>query len=287
MTSVVLLAAGRGVRMRSTRPKVLHEAAGRALLDRALDTALAVAGGPAAVVVVVSEGRRRRRTVALPEGEPPPASDVASRIRRAARATRCARPPPPARSARRRPVVVLSGDVPLLEAAAVKGLVEALKADKKAAVAVLTATLPNPTGYGRIVRDGRRSFVRIREEKDSSSKEKRIAEINTGTYAFDRAFLERSLPSLDLQESSRTEFYLTDVLSLARTGRTRRGRSSPAIPPPPSASTPARTSPPWTASSASAPSSPRCAGARRSCAPRRSRSTRPSSSSRTRRSSRS
>ncbi len=87
-------------------------------------------------------------------------------------------------------------------------------------MAVLTATLANPTGYGRIVRDKRKSFVRIREEKDSSANEKKIAEINTGTYAFDRAFLDRSLPLLT-SKNSQSEFYLTDVLSLARKARRR------------------------------------------------------------------
>ncbi len=130
-------------------------------------------------------------------------------------------------------VVVLSGDVPLLSADAVKGLVDALKSDKKAAVAVLTATLPNPTGYGRIVRDGKKKFLRIREEKDSSSKEKGIREINTGTYAFDRAFLEKSLPLLT-SKNLQNEFYLTDVLSLARRPAAAFSFSK-ATPPPPSA----------------------------------------------------
>jgi bifunctional UDP-N-acetylglucosamine pyrophosphorylase/glucosamine-1-phosphate N-acetyltransferase len=81
-------------------------------------------------------------------------------------------------------------------------------------VAVLTAKLADPTGYGRIVRDRAKRFVRISEEKDSSENEKRIAEVNTGTYAFDRAFLESALPRLSSQ-NSQNEFYLTDVLSLA------------------------------------------------------------------------
>jgi bifunctional UDP-N-acetylglucosamine pyrophosphorylase/glucosamine-1-phosphate N-acetyltransferase len=224
VTAVVLLAAGRGVRMRSSRPKVLHEAAGRPLLDRALDTAFAVAGDPANVVVVVSKRDSERDSkrdssnesptvgaflaanhprVRVAVQEPPRGTGDAVRMAFASGAIGTAKT-----------VVVLSGDVPLLEASAVKGLVEALKKDRKAAVAVLTATLANPTGYGRVVRDKKKSFVRIREEKDSSSKEKGIREINTGTYAFDRIFLEKSLPLLT-SKNSQSEFYLTDVLSLA------------------------------------------------------------------------
>jgi bifunctional UDP-N-acetylglucosamine pyrophosphorylase/glucosamine-1-phosphate N-acetyltransferase len=220
VTSVVLLAAGRGVRMRSSRPKVLHEAAGRPLLDRALDTAFAVAGDPANVVVVVSRKDSERDSsnergavgaflatrhprVRVAVQDPPRGTGDAVRAAAAAGAF-----------GKAKTVVVLSGDVPLLEAGAVMALVDALAKDKKAAVAVLTATLPNPTGYGRIVRDRSKKFLKVREEKDSSVNEKKIAEINTGTYAFDRAFLDRSLPLLT-SKNSQSEFYLTDVLSLA------------------------------------------------------------------------
>ncbi len=216
MTVVVLLAAGRGVRMRSERPKVLHEAAGRPLLARVLDTAKAVAGQAEAVIVVTSkeDSSKEGGTVAafLTANHPrvsiavqDPPRGTGDAVRAAARA---------GAFGKAEIVVVLSGDVPLLSAESVKGLVEALKADRKAAVAVLTAKLEDPTGYGRVVRDKRRAFARIREENDSSEKERAIGEINTGTYAFDRAFLEKSLPLLT-SRNSQSEFYLTDVLSLA------------------------------------------------------------------------
>jgi bifunctional UDP-N-acetylglucosamine pyrophosphorylase/glucosamine-1-phosphate N-acetyltransferase len=221
VTAVVLLAAGRGVRMRSSRPKVLHEAAGRPLLERALETALAVAGNPENVVVVVSKKDSERDSskesgtvgvflaahhprVGVAIQDPPRGTGDAVRAALGAFG----------KAKADETVVVLSGDVPLLSADAVRGLVDALKTDKKAAVAVLTAKLANPAGYGRIVRDRKKSFVRIREEKDSSSEEKGIREINTGTYAFDRAFLEKTLPLLT-SKNLQNEFYLTDVLSLA------------------------------------------------------------------------
>ncbi|MFI5120238.1 MAG: bifunctional UDP-N-acetylglucosamine diphosphorylase/glucosamine-1-phosphate N-acetyltransferase GlmU [Thermoanaerobaculia bacterium] len=210
MTIVILLAAGRGVRMRSERPKVLHEAAGRPLLDRALDTALAVAGGADQVVVVVSN-----------DGDA-----VASHVKAAHPLVRVALQNPPRGTGdavrvaapafgKAKHIVVLSGDVPLLSVETVNGLLDALKADQKAAVAVLTAKPADPTGYGRVVRDRKGTFVRIVEEKDSSTEEKKIGEINAGTYAFDRVFLEKSLPLLT-SRNSQNEFYLTDVLSLAR-----------------------------------------------------------------------
>jgi len=209
MTVVVLLAAGRGVRMRSQRPKVLHEVAGRPLLDRVLDTAKKVAGSADRVVVVVAkesaevrEHLRAHPGVEVAVQDPPRGTGDA--VSAAAGAF-----------GKAKTVVVLSGDVPLLSADAVKGLVDTLSKDKKAAVAVLTAELPDPTGYGRVIRDRARRFVKIVEEKDSSSKEKKLLEINTGTYAFDRAFLEKALPLLT-SKNSQSEFYLTGVLSLAR-----------------------------------------------------------------------
>ncbi len=201
MTAVVLLAAGRGVRMKSERPKVLHEAAGRPLLSRALDVALAVAGDPSNVVVVVSKkDSEKEKTPSKVRGtvggylaanypsvrvavqDPPRGTGDAVRAAFASGAI-----------GKAATVVVLSGDVPLLAADSVKALVGALSKDKKAAVAVLTAELANPSGYGRVVRDKAKRFVRIVEEKDSSNKEKKIGEINTGTYAFDRAFLENEV----------------------------------------------------------------------------------------------
>lgn len=224
MTAVVLLAAGRGVRMRSSRPKVLHEAAGRPLLDRALATALAVAGDPANVVVVVSRKDSERDSeedsssgratvgaflaanhprVRIAVQDPPRGTGDAVRAAFASGAL-----------GKAKTVVVLSGDVPLLDAGAVKGLVDALAKDGKVAVAVLTARVADPTGYGRIVRDRAKRFLRVVEERDSSEKERKIDEINTGTYAFERSFLERALPALS-SKNSQSEFYLTDVLSLA------------------------------------------------------------------------
>jgi bifunctional UDP-N-acetylglucosamine pyrophosphorylase/glucosamine-1-phosphate N-acetyltransferase len=209
VTVVVLLAAGRGVRMRSERPKVLHEVAGRALLDRSLDTAKRVAGGANRVVVVVpkesAEVREHLKAhpgVRVAVQDPPRGTGDAVR---AAAAT----------FGKAKTVVVLSGDVPLLSADTVKGLVDALSKDRKAAVAVLTAELENPTGYGRVVRDRAKRFVKIVEERDSSIRERKICEINTGTYAFDRVFLETALPLLT-SKNSQKELYLTDVLLLAR-----------------------------------------------------------------------
>ncbi len=110
-------------------------------------------------------------------------------------------------------VVILAGDVPLLESEAIASLVEAKsKAAKK--LAVLTSHLDDPTGYGRIVRNASGEVVAIREHKDASPEERAIKEWNTGVYAVDAAFLRHSLAKLDTN-NAQGELYLTDVVATA------------------------------------------------------------------------
>lgn len=210
--AVVVLAAGRGVRMRSALPKVLHPVAGRPLLDRVLDTASAVLGdGPASgrLVVVVGAGKERvaaHLAAASPgalvvEQDPPRGTGDAVRVAL-----------PSAGDAGR--VVVLSGDVPLLRPGTVRRLVEALDGEGEPAVAFLTAHLPEPGSYGRVVRDASGQVLRVVEAKDAGEAERSIREVNAGVYAFDRAFLASALPRLSA-DNAQGEYYLTDVLGLA------------------------------------------------------------------------
>ncbi|HEV8268113.1 MAG TPA: bifunctional UDP-N-acetylglucosamine diphosphorylase/glucosamine-1-phosphate N-acetyltransferase GlmU [Thermoanaerobaculia bacterium] len=208
--AVVVLAAGQGVRMRSERPKVLHEAAGRALLGYVLDTARDVTPLPPVVVV----GHRREAVSAFVAGEYPSATCVVQEpalgTGDAVRVALAALPDSTA-------VVVLSGDVPLLPPSTVARLVEALREEPSVAVAFLTARVPGPNAYGRVVREGSGisgEVARIVEVKDASDAEKSISEINAGVYAFDRAFLSSALPKLT-KANAAGEYYLTDVLGIA------------------------------------------------------------------------
>lgn len=216
--AVVVLAAGRGVRMRSALPKVLHPAAGRPLLDRVLETARAVLAsetGEGRLVVVVGAGKERvaahlaslsSRAPATPEAlvveqDPPRGTGDAVRVALTA-----------VGDAGR--VVVLSGDVPLLSAGTVRRLLDALDGSGTPAVAFLTARLPEPGSYGRVVRDDRGEVARIVEAKDAGEAERALDEVNAGVYAFDRAFLSSALPRLRA-DNAQGEYYLTDVLGLA------------------------------------------------------------------------
>ena len=209
--TVVLLAAGRGVRMKSARPKVLHEAAGKPLVDHVVAAARAfLAGRPGSRLVVVAGAGREELVPHLSRSAPEAAVVVQDPPRGTGDAVRAALPAL-GEAAR---VVVLAGDVPLLTAETLARLEGALDAGPSAGIAVLTAVLPDAGAYGRVVRDGKGRFARIVEAKDATPEERTIGEINSGIYAFDRAVLERELPRLT-DDNVQKEFYLTDVLGYA------------------------------------------------------------------------
>lgn len=209
--TIVLLAAGRGVRMKSARPKVLHEAAGRPLIDHVVGTARGfLEGRPGSRLVVVAGAGREELIPHLAKTAPEAVVVVQDPPRGTGDAVRAALSA--LGDATR--VVVLAGDVPLLAAGTLVRLEGALDVDTGAGVAVLTARLGDAGAYGRVVRDGNGRFARIVEAKDATPEELSIGEINSGLYAFERAVLERELPRLT-DDNAQREFYLTDVLGLA------------------------------------------------------------------------
>lgn len=209
--TVVVLAAGRGVRMKSSRPKVLHEAAGRPLVDHVIAAARELlAGRPGSRLVVVTGAGREELIPHLSRNAPDAAVVVQDPPRGTGDAVRAA--VPALGDATR--VVVLAGDVPLLSAATLERLEGALDAEPGAGIAVLTAVLPDAGSYGRVVRGADGRFTRIVEAKDATPEERAIGEFNSGIYVFDRVVLERELPRLTDANAQR-EFYLTDVLGFA------------------------------------------------------------------------
>lgn len=209
--TVVLLAAGRGVRMKSARPKVLQEAAGRPLVDHVVAAARTfLEGRDGSRLVVVAGAGREELIPHLAKSAPEAAVVVQDPPRGTGDAVRAALP---ALGEAKR-VVVLAGDVPLLTAGTLARLEGALDAEPKSGIAVLTAVLSDAGAYGRVVRDGSGRFARIVEAKDATPEERAIGEINSGIYVFDRAVLERELPRLT-DDNAQREYYLTDVLGYA------------------------------------------------------------------------
>ncbi|PRG96505.1 UDP-N-acetylglucosamine diphosphorylase/glucosamine-1-phosphate N-acetyltransferase [Burkholderia multivorans] len=200
--NIVILAAGTGKRMRSALPKVLHPVAGRPLLSHVIATARTLQ--PSRLVVVVGHGAEQvRAAVAAPDIQ----FAVQAEQLGTGHAVRQALPLlDPAQ-----PTLVLYGDVPLTRASTLQRLVDAARDGR---YGILTVTLDDPTGYGRIVRDASGFVTRIVEQKDASPDELKIAEINTGIVVTPTAQLAMWLGALK-NENAQGEYYLTDVVELA------------------------------------------------------------------------
>jgi bifunctional UDP-N-acetylglucosamine pyrophosphorylase/glucosamine-1-phosphate N-acetyltransferase len=204
--TVLILAAGQGTRMKSKTPKVLHEVCGRPMV---LWPVLAAIEAGAGRVVVVDSPERALDQV-LPEG-------VLLAVQPRSNGTGGAVVAAMAQIDGDAPVVVLSGDVPLVSAEAIKELTEAHERSGAGAT-MATAILAEPSGYGRVVRDADGAVARVVETKkegDATAAELEINEVNTGIYAFDAVALRNALPGLS-DENAQSELYLPQVLDLMR-----------------------------------------------------------------------
>ncbi|HEX4189285.1 MAG TPA: bifunctional UDP-N-acetylglucosamine diphosphorylase/glucosamine-1-phosphate N-acetyltransferase GlmU [Solirubrobacteraceae bacterium] len=216
--SVVILAAGQGTRMRSDTPKVLHELCGRPMVLWPVLAALEAGAGR----IVVVDSPACALAGVLPDGVEiavQPRADGTGGAAAAAMAELDAHTPPG--SDPTAPVVVLSGDVPLVSAEVISGLVEA-HVRSGAGATLATTVLEDPAGYGRVIRDAQGAVVRVVETKregDASEAELAIQEINTGIFAFDPAALRGALPRLTA-DNAQGELYLPQALEqIASDGR--------------------------------------------------------------------
>jgi bifunctional UDP-N-acetylglucosamine pyrophosphorylase/glucosamine-1-phosphate N-acetyltransferase len=208
-TAVIVLAAGEGTRMKSTIPKVLHTIGGRSLVGHALRAARGVE--PLHLAVVVRHERDRVAAHIVEHDEDALIVDQ-DEVKGTGRAVECALEALPDDLAGT--VVVTYGDVPLLTADALRELVEAHE-DAADAVTLITATLEDPTGYGRVVRNAEGAVDAIVEQKDATDEQRAIREINSGIYAFDAGLLREALAEVGT-DNAQGEKYLTDVVSVAR-----------------------------------------------------------------------
>ncbi len=195
--------------MRSAIPKVLHTIGGRSLLGHAMHAARGCE--PMRLVVVV---RHERERVAAHIAEHDPDCLIADQdeIKGTGRAVECGLSVLPADL--QGTVVVTCGDVPLLTPETLRELVTAHEASH-AAVTVVTSRVPDPAGYGRIVRGADGAVERIVEHKDATAAEQAIDEINSGIYAFESELLRAALAEID-GDNAQGERYLTDVVAIAR-----------------------------------------------------------------------
>jgi bifunctional UDP-N-acetylglucosamine pyrophosphorylase/glucosamine-1-phosphate N-acetyltransferase len=211
-TAVIVLAAGEGTRMKSTTPKVLHTIGGRSLVGHALRAARGV--DPLHLAVVVRHERDRVAAHIAEHDEDALIVDQ-DEIKGTGRAVECALESLPGDLTGT--VLVTYGDVPLLTSETLNRLSDVHDASADA-VTMITASLDDPTGYGRIVRGPDGAVAAIVEQKDASEEQRAIHEVNSGIYAFDLEFLREALGEVGT-DNAQGEKYLTDVVGIC----TRRG----------------------------------------------------------------
>jgi bifunctional UDP-N-acetylglucosamine pyrophosphorylase/glucosamine-1-phosphate N-acetyltransferase len=217
--NIVILAAGQGKRMKSALPKVLQTLAGKPLLHHVLDTALALQGkssktGP---VVVVGHGATDvKEFLSSATQEDARFSKVSTALQAQQKGTGHALLQALPKLDAQEPTLVLYGDVPLTSQKTLSKLAKLADGvrGKDCALALLTQDLSDPTGYGRIVRDTDGSVKEIVEEKDASTAQKAIKEINTGIMVLPTNSLKKWLKALRAS-NAQGEYYLTDVIAMA------------------------------------------------------------------------
>ena len=200
--AAVILAAGRGTRMKSQTPKVLHPILGKPIIGYILDAARGVGAGE--IVVVAGFGKEALKdalkgTKVVIQKELLGSGDAVNAVR-------------PLLGRFKGDILIICGDTPLLEPNTLKSLIKRHKASDAAAT-VLTANVPNPTSYGRIVKDSRGWVVRIVEELEADLSEKCISEINSGTYCFKTGDLFEALDEVR-PDNKKKEYFLTDAIAI-------------------------------------------------------------------------
>lgn len=211
LSAAIILAAGEGTRMRSSKPKVLHELAGKTFLERVMASVADLDPKTLAVVVryqadrVAEAAKAYNEAVTIVNQDDKPGTG---------RAVQCAMQQLDADGKLEGPVLIAASDMPLLDAGTLNDLLEFHTKSGNGAT-VLTAQLNDPTGYGRIIRDSDDSVLRIVEQKDANSSELAVHEVNTSVYVFDAQVLAHAVSGLD-SKNAQDEFYLTDALEAAR-----------------------------------------------------------------------
>src|SRR5579871_1255583 len=211
--AIAIMAAGKGTRLKSKHPKVLHEVGGKPLLAHVIAAATKVVPATDVYAIIGHEADRVREAVAH--------AGIQFVLQKEQRGTGHAVMAARDQLAPYDTVIVLSGDAPLITGETIAGLRD-FHLSRKAAMTILTARLEDPSGYGRIVRKNANSDeVRaIIEEKSATAAQKKIPEINSGIYSFDVKTLLQYIDRLGT-DNAHGEFYLTDMAEILRSAKAR------------------------------------------------------------------
>ncbi|OGW00353.1 MAG: hypothetical protein A3I04_05795 [Nitrospinae bacterium RIFCSPLOWO2_02_FULL_39_110] len=202
--AVIILAAGKGKRMKSPIPKVLHLLSGKPILSYVINLAMEL--NPERIVVVIGHGAEKVREGARDRIEFVEQKEQLGTGHAVMQTMNTLKNFDG-------DILILSGDVPLLKASTVNKLIKVHR-ESDVIITVLTTKINNPEGYGRIVRDETGRIVNIIEEKDASLRVKGIREINSGIYCFKKDFLFNLLKRLN-RNNVQQEYYLTDAVDIA------------------------------------------------------------------------
>jgi bifunctional UDP-N-acetylglucosamine pyrophosphorylase/glucosamine-1-phosphate N-acetyltransferase len=226
MTDVMILAAGLGTRMKSQRAKVLHELAGRPLVAHLVRAAFAL--NPSSIITIVGHQAESVEkavgdevTQLIEQGSearPELFFALQTEQKGTGHAVMAAREVLKNRTA---PLVITAGDVPMLQSATLKRLVDTHNTEANDAT-VLTVMMDEPFGYGRIIRDAEGRYVRCVEQKDGSPEELAVKEINVSIYCFNPSALLGALEHLK-SDNAQNEYYLTDVPQILMNQKKRLG----------------------------------------------------------------
>lgn len=203
MLDILILAAGKGTRMRSHLPKVLHPIGGKPMVQHVAESARKVGGER--ILLVVGHGAEQVEQAMA-------AADVSFVLQAEQLGTGHAVQQALPQLRDEATVLILYGDVPLTRPETLQKLVAAVGEQQ---MALLTVNLPDPTGYGRILRDSSGAVTAIVEHKDASTEQRAIGEINTGIMAVRAKHLQQWLPALS-NNNAQCEYYLTDIIAMAR-----------------------------------------------------------------------
>jgi bifunctional UDP-N-acetylglucosamine pyrophosphorylase / glucosamine-1-phosphate N-acetyltransferase len=211
--NVVIMAAGKGTRMKSARPKVLHTLAGQPLLQHVLNTASAMSADSADIRMIVITGHGADEVDAFTRSVHTGPAESLKLVRQTPQlgTGHAVQQAVPALLGEATTTLVLNGDVPLVRESTARALVQACGGQR---LALLTVTLQQPHGYGRIVRDAAGHVQAIVEEKDATPAQRAITEVYTGIMAAPTAMLVRWVAALR-NDNAQKEYYLTDVVAMA------------------------------------------------------------------------
>ena len=205
---IIILAAGKGTRMKSDLPKVLHKLHGKTMIDRVFDTSKQVAKNNIIFVLgykadlvknSIKENLDKNVFFAIQKKLDGTGSAVKSAI--------------PFLKENTKDVLILCGDVPLISEKSLKDFIKT-HIKKNNVLSVLATKAKNPTGYGRIIKNAKNELVAIIEETDASIDEKKIDIINTGIYCIKKDFLVQAIEKIK-SNNKQKEFYLTDIIEIA------------------------------------------------------------------------